>query len=198
MLALFLPLLALLSADPGDRPSSAALRRTYEGSRSSIVEVIGPKRSGIGIIVGAGGEVLTSVDYVGLNEAKVRWEGRELPARVTLADAGLKVAMLEISAPGSFSAVAVKLLESLQTGSWALGIVGAGTSKPSVLVGTVTRPNSAEAPFAEMNIALAPGSPVFDGQGRMIALAVQRSGKKATLVLPLSRIKAQLASALQP
>ena len=198
MRALFLPLLALLSADSGDRPSNAVLRRTYEGSRSSIVEVIGPKRSGIGIIVGAGGEVLTSVDYVGLNEAKVRWEGRELPARVTLADAGLKVAMLEISAPGSFSAVAVKLLESLQTGSWALGIVGAGTSKPSVLVGTVTRPNSAEAPFAEMNIALAPGSPVFDGQGRMIALAVQRSGKKATLVLPLSRIKAQLASALQP
>ena len=197
MRALFLPLLALLSADSGDRPSNAVLRRTYEGSRSSIVQVIGPKGSGTGIIVGAGGEVLTSVDYVGLNEAKVRWEGRELPARVTLANASLKVAMVEISAPGSFSAVAVKLPESLQTGSWVLGFVGAGTSKPSVLVGTVTRSNSEETPFAETNIALAPGSPVFDGQGRMIALAVQRSGKKATLVLPLSKIKAQLASALQ-
>src|SRR5262249_61163247 len=117
MRALCLPLLALLSADSGDRPSSAVLRRTYEGSRSSIVQVIGPKGSGTGIIVGAGGEVLTSVDYVGLNEAKVRWEGRELPARVTLANASLKVAMIEISAPGSLSGGAWRLPGSLATGA---------------------------------------------------------------------------------
>ncbi len=198
MLALSLPMLALLSAESAARPSSAALRRTYEGCRSSIVQVIGPKRSGIGIIVGAGGEVLTSVDYVGLNDAKVLWEGRELPARVTLADARLKVAMLEISAPGSFPSVAVKLHDSLQAGSWVLGILRAGSKRPSMLVGTVVRPNSDETPFAETNIALPLGSPVFDGQGRLIALAVQPRGKKGTLVLPLSTIKAQLASVLQP
>lgn len=198
MFALSLSLLVFVSAQPAARPNSATLRRTYQDSRSSIVQVVGPKRSGIGIIVGAGGEVLTSLDYVGQSDAVVRWEGRELPARVTLADARLKVAMLEISAPGSFPSVAVKLRPALERGSWVLGILRYHSKSPSVLVGTVLRPNGDEAPFAETNLALPPGSPVFDAQGRLIALAVERRKKRGTLVLPLSTIKAQLAGVLQP
>ncbi len=198
MFALSICLLTIASAQPAGRPSSAALRRTYESSRASFVQIIGPKRSGLGIIVGAGGEVLTSVDYVSGDGAKIRWQGRELPARVTLADARLKVALLEISAPGSFPSVAVKLHESLDAGSWVVGILRPQSAKPSVLVGSVLRPNSEQEPFAETDLALPNGSPVFDAQGRLIAVAVQQRPKRGALVLPLAKIKAQLAGALQP
>ncbi len=198
MFALSICLLTIASAQSAGRPSSAALRRTYESTRASFVQIIGPKRSGLGIIVGAGGEVLTSVDYVSGDGAKIRWQGRELPARVTLADARLKVALLEISAPGSFPSVAVKLHESLDAGSWVVGILRPQSAKPSVLVGSVLRANSEQEPFAETDLALPNGSPVFDAQGRLIAVAVQQRPKRGALVLPLAKIKAQLAGALQP
>ncbi len=198
MPALILSLLVLVSGLPGARPSSAALRRTYESNRSSIVQVIGPQRSGAGIIVGTGGEVLTSLKHVGPIDAKVLWEGQELPARVTMSDARLGVAMLEISSPGSFSAVAVKLRDSLETGSWVVGFLRPHGKKPAVLVGTIVRSNGANAPFAETDLSLPAGSPVFDAQGRLIAIAVEGRGRRGTALLPLSTIKAGLTAVLKP
>jgi hypothetical protein len=197
MPALILSLLVLASDGPGARPTSAALRRTYETNRSSIVQVIGPKRSGAGIIVGTAGEVLTSLQYVGPIDAKVLWEGRELPARVTMADAHLGVAMVEISSPDSFPAVAVKLRNPLETGSWVVGFLRPHGKKPAVLVGRIARSNGADAPFAETDLSLPAGSPVFDAQGRLIALAVERRGRRGTALLPLSTIKAGLAGMLR-
>jgi len=199
MIALAVSLAALLAAQPGGRrPSNAVLRRAYQAARSSTVQVIGPKASGTGIIVGAAGEVLTSPQYVGLNDAKVLWDGGQVPAHVALADARLKVALVEISAPGTFPSVAVKLQDSLEVGSWVIGVVQPLGKHPSVVFGKVTRPSGGEAIFAEAELSLPPGTPVFDGQSRLIGLAVERSGKHATRILPLSTIKAQLTAFLNP
>lgn len=198
MTALAALLAALFAAPPASRPSSAVLRRTYQTARSSTVQVIGPKASGTGIIVGAAGEVLTSPQYVGLNDAKVLWDGREVPARVALADARLKVALVEISAPGSFPSVSVKLRDSLEMGSWLIGIIQPLGKRPSVAFGQVTRSNGGEAIFAEAALSVPPGTPVFDEQSRLVGLAVERSGKHQTRILPLSAIKAQLTALLSP
>lgn len=176
------------------RPTQAALRRAFENNRSSMVEVIGPKRSGIGVIVGAAGQVLTSVEYVGLNEAKVKYRGQELAARVLIADARLKLALLEMAVPGSFPSVAVKLQESLPEGSWLLALVHPNGRKPSVLVGKVRKSNRDRSPFAEMDLALSAGHPLFDERGRLVALVVQRNGKRASTIVPVSSLKAQLVT----
>jgi len=190
--------LALLvqAAQTSARPTSAALRRTYQANRFSILEVLGPKRSGLGIIVGAGGEVLTSIDYVGTGDAKVRFQGRELPARIVLSDPRLKVALLEIAAPGSFPSAAVKVQEALAAGNWVLGIVRPQSARPSVVVGSVLRANDEKTPFAETNLAIPPGSPVFDPQGRLVGIAVVRRTKGSSSVLPLATIKEQLATVI--
>ncbi len=198
MISLALSLTALLAAGPGNRPSSAVLRRAYQAARSSTVQVIGPKASGTGVIVGAGGEVLTSPQYVGLNDAKVVWGGSQVPARVALADARLKVALVEISAPGSFPSVAVKLRDSLEVGSWVIGIIQPLSKRPSIAFGKVTRSNGGEALFAEAGLSVPPGTPVFDEQSRLVGLAVERSGKHQTRILPLAAIKAQLTTFLNP
>ncbi|HME90794.1 MAG TPA: serine protease [Myxococcaceae bacterium] len=198
MIALALPLAALLAAQPAGRPSNAVLRRAYQAARSSTVQVIGPKASGTGIIVGAAGEVLTSPQFVGLNDAKVLWDGGQVPARVAFADARLKVALVEISAPGTFPSVAVKLRDSLETGSWVIGVVRPLGKRTSVAFGKVTRSNGGQSIFAEAELALPPGTPVFDEQSRLIGLAVERSGKRGTRILPLSTIKAQLTAFLSP
>jgi len=198
MIALALSLTALLASQPGGRPSNAVLRRAYQAARSSTVQVIGPKASGTGIIVGAAGEVLTSPQYVGLNDAKVLWNGGQVPAHVAFTDGRLKVALLEISAPGTFPSVAVKLLDSLEVGSWVIGVVQPLGKRPSVVFGKVTRPSGGEAVFAEAQLALPPGTPVFDEKSRLIGLAVERSGKHAARILPLTTITAQLTAYLSP
>src|SRR5262249_21356771 len=148
------------------------------------------------VIVGAGGEVLTSVDYVDAKDTKVKFQGRELSARVVLSDPHLKVALLEISAPGSFPSAAVKVQEELAAGEGLLGIVRPHSRKLLVMVGNVLRPNGEKAPFAETSLAIAPGTPVFDVKGRLVGIAVAHRGKAGSSVLPLARIKAQLATVL--
>jgi hypothetical protein len=176
------------------RPTQAALRRAFENNRSSIVEVIGPKRSGIGVIVGAAGQVLTSVEYVGRYQAKVKVGGQELAARVVMADARLKVALLEMAVPGSFRSVAVKLQESLPAGSWLLALVRPNGRKPSVLVGKVRQSNLDRPPFAELDLALSAGHPLFDERGRLVALVVQRNGRRGSSIVPVSALNSQVAT----
>ena len=198
MISLALSLCAVLSAQAGPRPSSAVLRRTYDVVRSSTVEVIGPSAAGTGVIVGSGGEVLTSARFVGLNEAKVLWGGREVQARIAFADGRLEVALVEISAPGSFPSVAVKMRELLEVGSWVIGVPRARGKRPSVVFGKVTRSNGSETNFAEADLTLPPGTPVFDDRTRLVGLAVGPAGRHATRILPLSVIKVQLTAALAP
>jgi hypothetical protein len=191
-----MPLWVFLAAVLAVGPTNAARRRTFENNRFSIVEVIGPKRSGMGVIVGAAGQVLTSVEYVGRYEAKVKYRDRELVARVALADPRLKLALLEMKAPGSFPSVAVKLQEKLQEGSFVLALVRPHSRKPSVLVGRVRKSNPNQPAFAETDLALPAGQALFDEKGRLVAVVVQQHGRRGSSVVPVATLKAQLAASI--
>ncbi len=113
VLPLLLALSIATSAGP-KAPTSAAYRKTFENNQHTLVEVIGPSHRGPGVIVGEAGEVLTSVDNVGLTEAKVRFGKTEQPAKVVLANAYLKVALVRPERPPGLRAPAVRAAETFE------------------------------------------------------------------------------------
>ncbi|NMO16279.1 MXAN_2756 family trypsin-like serine endoprotease [Pyxidicoccus fallax] len=198
------PLLLLLIALPSlalageGRPSRADLQRVMELHARSVVRVRGPKQTGPGVIVGSAGQVLTSLepvgaDYVGLSAATVEHDGKDLPARVVLASAALKVAL--VAAPdGTYPAVPVKLLKDGEglAGRWVVGVMPAAKGQPARPV--PAQASGAPAPFFDVPLALPAGSPVFDADGRLVAVVVQRH-RRGCRVLPVGAVKVQLASA---
>ncbi|QRN94094.1 trypsin-like peptidase domain-containing protein [Archangium violaceum] len=189
LLALVLVLLAT-GASAEDRPSRADLQKALRLYERSVVRVRGPREAGPGVIVGTEGQVLTSVRHVSLEAAQVEYDGRTLPATVVLANGYLKVAVVAAPA-GEYPAAPVRVATGSPVGQWLIGIIpGRGKQKE--------RPSSAlarkaPAPFFDVDLALPPGSPLFDTQGRLVAVSVQRRGRGCR-ALPLDVVKQQLAT----
>lgn len=191
LLVLLLLCLGLPAQASGpQRPSRADLQRAVELHERSVVRVHGPRRAGPGVIVGSAGQVLTSVEHVSLEAAEVEFDGKRLPGAVVLANAYLKIAV--VAAPqGTYPSVPVKVQSEDLDGKWLIGVVpgrGKQAAHPFTAVARRTK-----GPFVEVDLPLAPGSPLFDDQGRLVAVAVQRraGGCRA---LPLESVKVQLAS----
>ncbi|HEX8825058.1 MAG TPA: serine protease [Archangium sp.] len=193
LLALVLALLATSASAAEDRPSRADLQKALSLYERSGVRVRGSREAGPGIIVGAEGQVLTSVRHVSLEAAQVEYGGKTLPATVVLANAYLKVAVVA-APPGTYPAAPVKVSEESPAGQWLIGIrQGRGKQKD--------RPESARArkapePFIDVDLMLPAGSPLFDTSGRLVAVCVQRRGPGCR-ALPLDAVKRQLAATPQ-
>lgn len=177
-----------------ERPTRATLQKVLELHERSVVRVKGPRRSGPGVIVGSEGQVLTSVEHVSLDTgAQVELEGRTLPAKVVTANGHLKFAV--VAAPsGTYPAVPVQAQPDDEKGRWLIGVVRGKDKQP--------RPEAAQArpapaPFFDVDLALAPGSPLFDSRGRLVAVAVQRRGSGCR-ALPLAAVKGQLTARATP
>ncbi len=179
------------------RPTHASLRKAYEQNVNSLVTVKHGKRSGPGVIVGAQGQVLTSVQHVGLEQATVVADGVEHDAQVIAANARLKIAVVQL--PGSDAGVrwsAPAISEAgLARGQWVVGVVPASGRKkePSPVAGRVMKSSSASAPFLLTDLALPPGSPLFDPRGRLVAVVVERAGRIGSRALPIAAVRAELS-----
>jgi hypothetical protein len=190
--------LALPPAAAGaERPTRADLQKAVELHERSVVRVLAPRKGGPGVFVGTQGQVLTAVDHVSLETNEVEFGGQRLPASVVLANAALKVAV--IAAPsGTYPSVPVKVSTEGLEGQWLIGVIpGRGKKAPSQPF-TAMAQRSKQEPFVDVGIPFAPGTPLFDAQGRLVAVVVQRrtGGCRA---LPLSSVKLQLtASAGSP
>ncbi|HYO57194.1 serine protease [Archangium sp.] len=189
LLPLVLVLLATrVSAE--ERPSRADLQRALALHEQSVVRVRGPRTAGPGIIVGTEGQVLTSVRHVSLDAAQVEYDGRTLPATVVLANAYLKVAVVAAPA-GTYPAAAVRVSTWSPAGQWLIGVVPGRGKRKDTPVGALAR--KAPEPFFDVDLALPPGSPLFDTAGRLVAVSVQRRGRGCR-ALPLEVVRQQLAA----
>lgn len=193
-------LLCLLVALPGragaePRPSRADLQRVLELHARSSVRVRGPQRAGPGIIVGADGQVLTAVSHVGPDSAQVVHDGNALTARVVLSSTALLVAV--VAGPqGTWPAAPVRLVPEGLAGHWVVGVLPA-RKKGQRDTPKATVAKAAPAPFFDVDLTLEPGSPLYDGDGRLVGVVVERRGR-GSRALPLSAVKAELASADAP
>src|SRR5919198_96256 len=182
---------------PAKRPSNAALRKAFERNRDAVVEVWSSRGRGVGVIVGDAGQIATSVDHVDLSNATVRLAGRERPAKVTLADARLKIALLEpeIDPDERHVAVAVDAKAPLTPGTWLVGIDRPVKKRGGVspFAGRILRSARAGDPFVVTDLPLGPGSPLFDVRGRLVAIAVQRMGRIGSRAVLVSRLQTQVA-----
>lgn len=190
-----LPLVLFLLATQAfavDRPTMADLQKVLALHERSVVKVRGArKKVGPGIIVGTEGQVLTSVSNVSLDTAQVEFAGQALPAKVVLANAYLKVAVVAAPA-GDYPAVPVRTATASPVGEWLIGVVPARGrhSNDTPRAGLARK---APAPFFDVDLALPPGSPLFDTNGRLVAVSVQRKGRGCR-ALPLDVVRQQLAT----
>nr|WP_143195809.1 serine protease [Archangium sp. Cb G35] len=191
LLPIVLVLLATqVSASEPERPSRADLQRALAQYERSVVRVRGPRAAGPGVIVGTEGQVLTAVNHVDLDAAQVEFSGRTLPATVVLANAYLKVAVVAAPA-GTYPAAAVKPNTGNLLGQWLIGIIPGKGKRKDTPASALAR--KAPAPFVDVNLALSPGSPLYDETGRLVAVSVQRKGRGCR-VLPLDVVRQQLAT----
>lgn len=178
------------SASAGERPTRADLQKALAQHERSVVRVRGPRETGPGVIVGTEGQVLTSVRHVSLEAAQVEYDGHTLPATVVLADAYLKVAV--IAAPsGTYPAAAVRVASESPVGQWLIGVLparGKQQARPEA-----AQARAAPAPFFDVDLALPPGTPLFDTNGKLVAVSVQRKGRGCR-ALPLESVKQRLAA----
>jgi hypothetical protein len=167
------------------------MQKVLELHERSVVRVHGPRRAGPGVIVGTAGQVLTSVEHVSLETAQVEFSGQKVTGSVVLANASLKIAV--VAAPsGIYPSVPVKVLPEGLAGQWLIGVIQ-GRGKKAVSLPFTAVARGTKEPFVDVDLPLPPGSPLFDVNGRLVAIAVQRRGGGCR-ALPLASVKLQLAT----
>lgn len=184
------PLVAVLTAlalgEPAASapPTSSALRRAAEAGGRASVRVLG-SGSGAGVLVGGEGQVLTLISLVRGRAALVELGEARRTAYVVERLPALGLVLLAIDGDGPFPAPAARL-EPPATGEW---VVGFGEGGAGPLLGRVT-PGQGE-PWFEVSLRLPPGSPVLDGQARLLGVVTARRATSSR-VAALASIRAQL------
>lgn len=183
VLVLFAAMVA--STSLAAEPTHASLRKSFERNAHTLVRVFGPRASGPGVIVGAEGQVLTSVEYVGLERAEVELEGVRRAARVLIADAYEGIALVQLE--GATRAAPAQL-KPVRRGQTLVAIRWRG-ARPAPLVVSVKRiPKDRPGQF-DLSRAVPNGTPIFDDAQKLLGVVV-----KSRRVMPLSRLKQKLGA----
>lgn len=169
----------LLAAEP----PPAALRKAFEHNQGSVVTVRAGGRSGPGVVVGAHGQILTSVEYVSLYAAEVIFGGRAHPAEVLLADASQGIAVVQLRTAEGLRAAPVAADAKLQPGQ-ALVAVRVDRSGTRPLL-TQVRRLSRDGESFQLSDRLPKGTPLFDARRQLVGIVT--GGRKALRLEPVKQ-----------
>jgi hypothetical protein len=114
-----------------------------------------------------------------------------------MASAQLKAAMVMVDAGVPLHPPAVRLDETFVEGTELVAIERDGKEGVKPRLCAVFKGRKATSPFVEVNAPLANGTPIFDAQGRLVAISVERR-KSTARVLPIPEVKVQLPQAGAP
>ncbi len=187
------PLVAVLAAlalgEPAapPAPTSGALRRAAEAGTRASVRVLGTGTAA-GVLVGADGQVLTLAALVHGSAALVELGDARRTAHVVERLPSLGLVLLAIDGDGPFPAPAARL-DAPATGEW---VVGLGDDGRSPRLGRVIQ--GASGPWFDVSLRLPPGSPVLDGQARLVGVVTARR-TSSSRVAALGSVRARLGQA---
>jgi hypothetical protein len=168
-------------------PSSSALRRAAEAGGRAWVRVLG-SGTAAGVLVGSDGQVLTVEGPVHGTAALVELGQARRTARVVERLPSLGLVLLAIDGDGPFTAPAARF-EPLAPDEW---VVGLGEDGKTPRLGRVTRKPGGT--WFEVSLRLPLGSPVLDGQARLVGVVTARRSSSSR-VAALSSVRAQLGQA---
>ena len=165
-------------AADSERPTRAAMQKLRAQSEHTLLVIEGPEGRGPGILVGAGGEILTSVAHVGLARAQIHIGGTTHEGRVLYANAGTGLALLRAPAGVELrTAVPVRVLPSFKPGQWIIAVTrdkqGAIQTQPLQWIPPPPTPGRAPGTRAALRTKLPLGTPLFDARGRLVATVVE-------------------------
>jgi hypothetical protein len=168
-------------------PSSSALRRAAEAGGRAWVRVLG-SGTAAGVLVGSEGQVLTVDGLVHGTAALVELGEARRTAHVVERLPAIGLVLLAIDGDGPFSPPAARF-EPLATDEW---VVGIGEDGKSPQLGRVTRRSGGH--WFEVSLRLPRGSPVLDGQARLVGVVTSRR-TSSSRVTALSSVRTQLGRA---
>jgi len=163
------------------------VRAVLAGVEPSVVEVVADSSSGTGVVISAGGEVLTNAHVVaGADEVRVRIAGESTArdASVVGADTEADIALLQIEGASDLTAATLGSVDDVAVGDpviaigFALGLRG----EPTVTTGIVSATGRSLAGLTglvQTDAAINPGNsggPLVDGAGRVIGINTVAAG----------------------
>jgi S1-C subfamily serine protease len=173
------------------------MQKMFEQARPSLVEVISRKSKGAGVILSSRGHVVTSIRALpkGSDKVSVRIGQTELEAKILLVDDETQMAVLALPETTEYPTAAVRLEAKLSRGAWMIGLERTKKGQASAKLGRLKAVPSLKQPLLKLDFELAPGSPVLDGTGKVIGVAVGK-GSKSNTAVPVDRLKEKLSSVL--
>jgi hypothetical protein len=184
-------LATFLFAAPPSPPTPAALSRALHATAQAWVQVQGAHgKTGPGLVVGRGGEVLTPVRFVSLDHAQVHAGRQKSRARVLAASAYLGTAIVRPEKAMAVQAVAVRPDLHLAMGGWLIAVDRRHKDRPRA-VRILTAPE--QSPFFQLADNLPDGTALLDSDGALVAFVIRHQAASSTAVR-VSAIRTQLAS----
>lgn len=165
-------------AAEAERPTRAAMQKLRAQSEHTLLVIEGPEGRGPGVLVGAGGEILTSVAYVGLARARIHLGDSQHEGRVLYANAGTGLALLRAPTGVELrTAVPVRVLSSFKPGHWVIAVTrdakGELVTQPLQWIPPPPTTGRAPGTRAALRTRLPLGTPLFDARGRLVATVVE-------------------------
>lgn len=183
-----------------ERPTRAAMQKLRAQCERTLLVIEGPERRGPGVLVGAGGEVLTSVAYVGLAQARIHLGDAAHEGRVLYANAGTGLALLRAPAALELqTAVPVRVLDAFKPGHWVIAVTrdaqGTLQTHPLQWIAPPALPGRAPGTRAALRAKLPLGTPLFDARGRLVATVVEER-RGISWALPIEVMQRVVASGM--
>jgi hypothetical protein len=173
------------------------MQKMIEQARPSLVEVFGKKTKGAGVILSTQGHVVTSPRALpkGSDKVSVRIGQSVLEAKILLVDNDTQMAVLALPQTTEYPTAAVRLEAKLSRGAWMIGIERTRKGQASGKLGHLKTLATVKQPLLKLDFEMAPGSPVLDSSGKVVAVMVGPGAKSKTAV-PVDRLKEQLTAVL--
>lgn len=153
-----------------------------------------------GFLIAADGALVTVLPQQGRRELYVLDDAQQtLPARLVAHHAQLGVAVLQVPSAVTLPTLALAPKSSLRTGDWVVAVSHEEISgKATAVAGCVSqiKKDNKTGLLYVIDAASAPGGPVLDMDGRVVAITLRRQGVRRAVAVAIEDVRAFLVESV--